>query len=240
MHDHILQVAEAGIQVARSRRVGWRAVCELERRPDAAPGLVDDVVATIQQTPANKPSRCFGTPHGSCGGRSRCGTSATRPLTKRASSNSILDNNYGAAHHANVLVHVAILFKRTNRIDDAEALFRRAVAIFENARPLLQRAVAIYEMADALSQYRGCLDAVGLSSEEIGCKLQRTRGRIGTLARISRHVDATLGPAASATEVLAHLGHQYRMEGKSDAWLILVPVDRPIPPHLDRVLGPAK
>lgn len=49
-------------------------------------------------------------------------------------------------------------------------------------------------------------------------------------------LDQMFGPAGSAKEILDSLDRQYRKDGKPEVWFL--PLDKPISPHLDEILGP--
>jgi hypothetical protein len=78
------------------------------------------------------------------------------------------------------------------------------------------------ELARARAQYQAIIDLGTLPSTESTSNL----------------LTQMLGPATATKEIFATLDQQYREQGKPAVWFL--PLDEPIAPHLDELLGPIK
>ena len=149
---------------------------------------------------------------------------------------SIDERSYGADHPdvATRLNNLAQVLYATNRLVEAEPLYRRAVEIFVRFGKATGHEHP--HMRVDLENYRILLAKMKLPQEEIDQRVRAAMETAGALNPIDPEVGRLLGPAKSTKEVLEALDRQYREEGKPAIWFL--PLNEPIVPHLDELLGP--
>ena len=148
------------------------------------------------------------------------------------------------------------MLQDTHRLAEAEPLMRRMVAIFHQFG--VKTGHQHPNMQAALANYRGLLEAMKLSEDEIAERVKEAEATVGPLEPIAPEVERLLGPAQPVADVLAELDRQYKAENKPPIYFLRpeepiaphldqllgrskldVPLDEPIVPHLDELLGPA-
>ena len=155
------------------------------------------------------------------------------PLMRRALA--IDEQSYGPENPdvARDLNNLTQLLQATNRLAEAEPLMRRCVTILHqfgrktgHEHPSLQTFQA---------NYRGMLQAMKLSEDEIAQQMTDATSLVGPLPSILPEVERLLGPAQPVSDVLAALDRQYQTDGKPAIYFL--PPKEPIAPHLDELLG---
>ena len=158
------------------------------------------------------------------------------PLMRRALA--IDEQSYGPENPdiARDLNNLTQLLQATNRLAEAEPLMRRCVTILHqfgrktgHEHPSLQTFQA---------NYRGMLQAMKLSEDEIAQQMTDATSLVGPLPSILPEVERLLGPAQPVSDVLAALDRQYQTDGKPAIYFL--PPKEPIAPHLDELLGKSK
>ncbi len=150
----------------------------------------------------------------------------------------VIDEQSYGPQHPNVAIHLnnlALLLQTTNKTAEAEPLMRRHIAVFVRFGKLSGHEHP--RMQAALVKYRETLLAIKLPDDEIDRRLQDATTMAGPLSPITPEVERLLGPAQPVTEVLAALDRQYQAAGKPAIYFL--PLDQPITPHLDQLLGPS-
>jgi tetratricopeptide (TPR) repeat protein len=84
--------------------------------------------------------------------------------------------------------------------------------------------------------YRGILQAMKLTNDEIAQRLKDATATAGPLTPIAPEVERLLGPAQPVADVLAALDRQYKADGKPAVYFLSP--DQPLAPHLDELLKP--
>ena len=158
------------------------------------------------------------------------------PLFRRALA--IWEQSYGAQHTdvAACLNNLAQLLQVTNRLPEAEPLSRRMLEIFV----LFGKATGHDHphLIRAKRNHVRILLALELGRDEIEHRLA-VIGRVEEpLKPIYEEVERLLDPTKSVQDVLAVLDEQYRKENKPAIYFL--PIDEPICPHVDDLLGPSK
>ena len=175
--------------------------------------------------------------------------SEAEPLMRRALD---IDEQAFGNKHPKVAIrlnNLALLLKATNRLSEAEPLLFRQIEI-----DVLFGSSTGHEHPDLeadIQLHRNVCLFLNLPPSEIENRLQSALSAQEPLAPITPEVerllgpaepvsaaelDRRLGPAPPVREVLAELDRQYREQGKPPVWFL--PLDEPIGPHLDELLGP--
>ena len=157
------------------------------------------------------------------------------PLYRRALA--IDEKSYGAEHPdvAIDLNNLAQLLQETKRLTEAEPLMTRCIRIL-----CLFKRQTNYEhprWKKYSDNYRKLLQKMSLLPDEIDQRIQSAIVTAAPLKPIVPEVERLLGQAQPVVAVLAELDRHHKTD---ESPIYFLPLDQPVVPHLDQLLGRSK